>query len=636
MSAIPKPSRDGHESTKRPFAAERAGSTESLRPEAWSPDESPPPDLAFSSLSASLKGAAFVSSEGRVYRLFSDEEESRLADVFALEPFDARLDTESSEQTLSNEPAPEEIPVGLSDMPAISVQAAPSPGLSLDEAIRRSRAVEGVCRQQVARSERIFEFISPHPTGTESSRKTSPSDRKSTPSMPSPGKPVRPEPTASLSIWKALDISGEKDRPSAAPPVVEPAEESLPEETLSLEQYRHGDGETGPVGEQAAGRNDVDSGGAAAVRMIRLRLPLLLGRRPRKKPFDLPKHPERRESRPDAVDPPMIVPFRLPEPEQELEPESELKSECSATEPVAEDTPPESEDRLTLRPDAPNDDAVLKTEQDDAPEERSESPDVETSVIEIFETETPGAEMPDVEISVAETVDIAVAEVSVDAVPEPRQPACPADATVRGESTWQPAWPPHLDSLKRRAPGQIDGLSDHLEGLWKARKKVVCFNGFRRGDGCTTLLLCAARELARRGFHVLTVDAHPENPDLPGLLDAPFDAEFCRIVLLENRLEFLHWSDEVIEIDTPRGKTSQTFGELVATLRDDYDFILLDNGCLDASSLDRRLRFWREAHSDGVLLIVNTKNPDAAGLRDVARRLRRHEVELLGIAENYV
>jgi Mrp family chromosome partitioning ATPase len=70
--------------------------------------------------------------------------------------------------------------------------------------------------------------------------------------------------------------------------------------------------------------------------------------------------------------------------------------------------------------------------------------------------------------------------------------------------------------------------------------------------------------------------------------------------------------------------------------RESYDLVLLDGGSLTESPLLDHIAFWRDAKSDGVILILNTKNQTEVNAKHIAQRLRQHHISLLGIAENYV
>ncbi|MDR2117138.1 MAG: hypothetical protein LBP87_12230 [Planctomycetaceae bacterium] len=201
---------------------------------------------------------------------------------------------------------------------------------------------------------------------------------------------------------------------------------------------------------------------------------------------------------------------------------------------------------------------------------------------------------------------------------------------------WQSHWPEYLKSLELAASDQICFLADHLEIQKEQKRSVISFNSFQSGDGCTTLALCAARELAERGYRLLLVDAHRQNPELPQLLHLETNPDVYEIItLIPDRLELLPWSGTSIEIDS-QDHITQSFAQIVASFREHYDFILLDNGSLVECPFAERVSLWRGMYSDGVLLVLNMKRPPSVNIQTIAQRLFQNQINLLGIVENYV
>ena len=65
-----------------------------------------------------------------------------------------------------------------------------------------------------------------------------------------------------------------------------------------------------------------------------------------------------------------------------------------------------------------------------------------------------------------------------------------------------------------KAGEEWDRLCDALLAASARGQKVLAIAGCRRGEGATTLLLCAASRLAERGIKTVLVDADPERPRL--------------------------------------------------------------------------------------------------------------------------
>ncbi|MDR0871649.1 MAG: hypothetical protein LBN39_12745 [Planctomycetaceae bacterium] len=198
-------------------------------------------------------------------------------------------------------------------------------------------------------------------------------------------------------------------------------------------------------------------------------------------------------------------------------------------------------------------------------------------------------------------------------------------------------FPAYLEQLKQDAREQVQVLADTLEEQCRQGRKTLSFNSIRLGDGCTTLCLCAARELAQRGYHVLLADAHKQHPELPELLGLTVDQNLYEIfTLIPNRLELLPWSETFLEFDEHNNGSARSFSDVITSLRKDYDIILLDNGCLTQSSLADPVAQWKAMHCDGLLLVLNTRHPAPFDVKSIVRKLSLQEVEFIGIAENYV
>ncbi len=75
-------------------------------------------------------------------------------------------------------------------------------------------------------------------------------------------------------------------------------------------------------------------------------------------------------------------------------------------------------------------------------------------------------------------------------------------------------WPKVCRRLMAKAAEEWDRLCDALLAASARGQKVLAIAGCRRGEGATTLLLCAASRLAERGIKTVLVDADPERPRL--------------------------------------------------------------------------------------------------------------------------
>jgi len=175
--------------------------------------------------------------------------------------------------------------------------------------------------------------------------------------------------------------------------------------------------------------------------------------------------------------------------------------------------------------------------------------------------------------------------------PEEKAPTADSEA-----ASFQPmlqvdgfAWSDRATSLRLAAGIQVDRLAAALaEGIAEGRK-VVGIGGCRRRQGCTTLLLCAAKRLAARGLKVAMVDADFEQRALAsrlGLLpEAGLDAVLSgRTPLEEVAIESMADQMAVVPLAapcaTPPGtpETERVMTAALDALRRCYDLVLVDLG----------------------------------------------------------
>ncbi len=200
------------------------------------------------------------------------------------------------------------------------------------------------------------------------------------------------------------------------------------------------------------------------------------------------------------------------------------------------------------------------------------------------------------------------------------------------------AWSAGATRLGRAAGIQLDRLADGLaEGLAEGRR-VAALAGCRRGEGCTTLLLCAARRLAERGLKVIMVDADFDTPALGrrlGLLpEAGWEDVLAgRLPVGEAVIESHADGLAVLPLrgslaaDAGALPTAQTF----ATLRKHFDLVLVDLGQLDpvAQSVARQ-------GIDAVVLVRNVRLTPSEEVAGIGERLAASGIWEAGVAENFV
>ncbi len=210
------------------------------------------------------------------------------------------------------------------------------------------------------------------------------------------------------------------------------------------------------------------------------------------------------------------------------------------------------------------------------------------------------------------------------------------------------AWPSGCARLGMVARNEMEQLAEGLMAGREAGQQVVAMSGCRRGDGCTTLLLCVARRLAERGLNVAIVDADFDNPLLArrlGLLpDAGWEevladraaVEEVMIESVQDRLAVLPLCGS---LPCP-GCPAQGLPDPVSSLnqlRQHYDLVLVDLGEFgdrtgggDGSS--RAVLRW----IDAVVLVRDVRTTPQAELNRIRQRVEAAGLAEAGIAENFV
>jgi Mrp family chromosome partitioning ATPase len=247
----------------------------------------------------------------------------------------------------------------------------------------------------------------------------------------------------------------------------------------------------------------------------------------------------------------------------------------------------------------------------------------------------------------------AVAETVAPAAPVvPQQPQIAQDSVA---GAFRPAlqvdrflWPNGCVRLNSVAGDQLEHLAAGITQQRLSNARVVGICGSRRGDGCTTLLLCAARRLVARGQRVILIDADFEQPVLPrrlGLLPELGweDALWRHLPLAEVVIESVEDRMAVLPL---RGTLSADAGGSItaldpmsdiALLRRQYDLVLIDLGRLDTASTKaaavlQAARQW----VDCAVVVHNVRTTPQSEVDYLRRRLREMGIAEAGVAENFV
>ncbi len=231
-------------------------------------------------------------------------------------------------------------------------------------------------------------------------------------------------------------------------------------------------------------------------------------------------------------------------------------------------------------------------------------------------------------------------------------PATEAIAPPDFKPAWQVerfTWPRVCRRLMARAAEEFDRLADALLAANARGQKVLAMAGCCRGEGATTLLLCAARRLAERGVKLVLVDADLKRPRLAKRLGVELqsgwnelagqDATFLANAVVEAAANNLALS--AIREPTPTG--GQTCGDwsrlapCLDTLKNHYEMVLVDLGPLENfESIGDFFGRTVGGKIDAILLVRNPRITSEARVADVESQLTASAVALAGLIENFV
>ena len=209
-------------------------------------------------------------------------------------------------------------------------------------------------------------------------------------------------------------------------------------------------------------------------------------------------------------------------------------------------------------------------------------------------------------------------------------------------------WPEECLRMIRQAPDQLNLLTDSLWRQPDEGRKVVGLGGRAAGEGCTTILLAAAKSLAASGMKAILVDADFDNPCLDERLGIA-----CRIgwgdvldagePLEEAAIESARDHVTLLPLRRPSSDENHgserrgDLGTVLRSLREHYDLVLVDLGKLDAETLGGAA-FGRPIKEciDAVGVVHDVRNGVRSELDEVKRLLHEAELVELGVIENFV
>jgi Mrp family chromosome partitioning ATPase len=207
-------------------------------------------------------------------------------------------------------------------------------------------------------------------------------------------------------------------------------------------------------------------------------------------------------------------------------------------------------------------------------------------------------------------------------------------------------WPKICAQLHMVAVRQMDQLADAIANAVGGGHKVIAVGGCRAGDGATTLSLCAARQLARRGLRVVVVDGSFNDPQVAtrlGLLPQHGweDVLAGKLPLEEVIVDSTEDRLAVLPVVRPQSgmdglfQQKTTMAASLDTLSQHYDVVLIDAG-----ALEDRLSAWapgpgNASRLDGAVLVHNLRAINADRLAEVGRGLAAAAVVQVGVIQNF-
>ncbi|MEE8452490.1 MAG: hypothetical protein V3R99_11270 [Thermoguttaceae bacterium] len=212
--------------------------------------------------------------------------------------------------------------------------------------------------------------------------------------------------------------------------------------------------------------------------------------------------------------------------------------------------------------------------------------------------------------------------------------------------------------LDKAAPSALDRLTDGLAAAMARRHRVLAIGACRHGEGATTMLLCAAQRLVRRGLKIVMVDAQFEEPRLAGqlglapefgweeVLTGRMPLEDVVIEAVDNRLAVLPCCRPLVLVHQSP-ETESRMAESLRMLRENYDLVLVDMDPLDERTLDAGLSDDAAraenslvraivARLEAVMLVHDVSTTPPHHLGAVQRRLAATGIASAGVVENFV
>jgi Mrp family chromosome partitioning ATPase len=210
------------------------------------------------------------------------------------------------------------------------------------------------------------------------------------------------------------------------------------------------------------------------------------------------------------------------------------------------------------------------------------------------------------------------------------------------------AWPKACRQLRKVASAQLEQLCDGMVDITVQGHKVVAFTAYRRGEGVTTLTLCAGQALAQRRLRVVIVDANLANPQLAHRLSLAPEIGWEEVLsgqlplgeavieAIEDRLALLPVCQPVAATDeTTQDETA--LADSLETLAANYDLVLVDLEPLgDPAAAGGALASGIGTRLDAIAMVRNVRKTTQDRVIEILESLAAAGIVQAGIIENFV
>ncbi len=227
-------------------------------------------------------------------------------------------------------------------------------------------------------------------------------------------------------------------------------------------------------------------------------------------------------------------------------------------------------------------------------------------------------------------------------------PAQTADEKIHaGLEVDEICWPTECTELIERARRGFDRFVDHVTERITQDERCIAIAGFSAGDGRTLITLATAKHLATRGIHTAMVDANFGNPMLAPSCRITPQCGWCEVVAGQRTLEeaLITSRCEGITLVPCRGRSqsseqpsdSARLTVTFATLKEQYDLVLLDTAALDSPTAVASFAGLSESIGlDAIYLVRDTRTTTVEEMAATCSALQQAHIAVAGIIDNFV